>query len=138
MASAGAGCTEPRARRSEADVTLERVAAGARAAVETTGSFPIGQVGPTPEPGCCAQDNRYRCRGNPAAWDDPVWRALGVRFEGEHRFVYEYLSDGRTFMAKAIGDLDCDDRAIRWVLTGTVDAKGQLTTQLTRPDPMQD
>ena len=54
-----------------------------------------------------------------------------------HFFRYSYSSaDGQSFVAKAIGDLDCDDNEVEYVLVGEiVDGRPQFTvTKPTRAD----
>lgn len=68
------------------------------------------------------------------AWNDPVWRALGFAIDQPSQFQYAYRSDGKTFTATAIGDLDCDGISVVYTLTGNADG----TTTLTEPTPGSD
>ena len=61
-----------------------------------------------------------------------------IQIDDPHLFRYGYESDGKTFMVKAVGDLDCDGIEIAYVMTGTVDAQGNVSTTVVPPAPNTD
>jgi len=61
----------------------------------------------TPPTGCCGSADG-RCQPNPGLWDTPTWQALNFAIMDPHYYQYEFVSDGNSFTARAIGDLDCD------------------------------
>ncbi len=64
----------------------------------------------------------HRCQTPSKTWQrDPIWRALEVEAEQQGQFRYAYRSDGKTFSARAIGDLDCDGTEITYERTGAVE-----------------
>ena len=58
-----------------------------------------------------------------AAWQNPTWQALDFSIDEPHMFRYAYESDGKTFTAKAVGDLDCDGTEVTYTLTGTAEGR---------------
>jgi type IV pilus assembly protein PilA len=64
---------------------------------------------------CCARGGpEERCAPEAAIWEDPNWRALHFSMPDPHYYLYEYQIDtvfgysNREFIARAIGNLDCD------------------------------
>src|SRR6266478_1926075 len=49
---------------------------------------------------------------------DPVWTALEFQIDEPNLFHYSYESDGKTFKATAVGDLDCDGKPSTYTLDG--------------------
>jgi hypothetical protein len=123
-------------KRPEATTQLARLEKTLKAAHAANGAFPKGKVGPTPAKSCCVGPN-HKC-DEPAAWQNPVWTKVGFDMADAHLFRYSYESDGKTFTAKAIGDLDCDGNEIAWVLHGAADANGNVTTTVIEPQPGTD
>jgi hypothetical protein len=111
----------------EAKIQLKKIEKSAKVAFITNASFPKGAAATLPAKPCCPD----KCE--PADWSkDPVWTALDFQIDEGTRFQYHYESDGQTFTATAIGDLDCDGVAITYKLTGkTVD--GNPETSLEQP-----
>jgi hypothetical protein len=118
-------------RRIEADVQLERIGQGAKRYHEEHGAFPKGKVGPAPANRCCTYPGG-RCN-EPGAWKKPIWQQLDMKIEEPHLHRYAYESDGKTFNAKAISDLDCDGIEVEWVLHGAADANGNVVTTIIPP-----
>jgi hypothetical protein len=59
---------------------------------------------------------------SPDDWvQNPVWHALDFEIDEPSLFRYSYESDGKTFTAKAVGDLDCDGIEITYELNGKID-----------------
>lgn len=99
--------------------------------------FPPESVGPTPPVGaCCMQGGK--CAPDPALWEHPTWRALGFSIEDPHYYSYQYevLDGGKAFVARAIGDLDCDGVLATFELSGTVtdDGRVQMSPEIRQID----
>ena len=75
--------------------------------------------------------------GPPADWSDPVWQALDFQIDHPTLFQYSYASDGTSFNATAVGDLDCDGTFITYTLSGTAE-NGNVQVKLTEPPPNSD
>jgi hypothetical protein len=116
-------------RLPEAEVALNRLGESAKVELVTTSQYPTGTATRMPEHGCCGQPDNT-CAVAPWA-SDPVWTALNFGEFAGH-FQYTYTSDGKTFHAEAIGDLDCDGTMITYVLDGT-SVEGRPVVTLTRP-----
>jgi len=85
----------------------------------------------TPAATCC-QGAGAKCAVDANAWKDPVWQALDFQIDEAHLFQYSYESDGKTFTALAVGDLDCDTQMITYTLKGTSE-NGNPAVQMTEP-----
>jgi type II secretory pathway pseudopilin PulG len=124
-----------KAKRSEAELNLQAIEKGAKAAFVERGSFPVGDSGVTPSFSCCDSGRPDRkCEPEATNWvGNPVWDDLSFEMYEPHFFRYEYSSaDGSSFVAKAIGDLDCDGTDVEYVLEGT-SAGGSPQFTVTKP-----
>jgi hypothetical protein len=65
---------------------------------------------------------------------DRVWAALDFQIDEPTLFQYSYSAspDGQHFVAKAIGDLDCDGTFITYELAGSA-TNGAPSVTLTEP-----
>jgi type II secretory pathway pseudopilin PulG len=128
----------------QSEATLELNALGKRLRVYAAehGGFPKGDAGPTPNfPTCCglsstggAVDNR--CPTAPSIWSTAkLWSVLDFSIDGPTSYRYSYHSDdGKTFDAKAIGDLDCDGNVAIYGLHGAMNGD-QPELTLEKPEP---
>jgi hypothetical protein len=124
-----------RSKQDEAKRTMNRLGHFAKDTYVSAGAFPIGDAALTPAVPCCAGLD-HKCP--PAAWaTDKVWSALDFWIDHPTYFQYGYHSDGKTFTATAVGDLDCDGAAITYTLNGEVH-DGKVTVQLLEPPPDAD
>lgn len=124
---------ETRLQMREAAIALESLGGNAERIFRETGAFPIGAVGPTPAERCCGG----RCAAW-KEWDHPLWQALHIKFFTTQAFRYSYASrDGKTAVATAVGDLDCDGWPLVFTLKLRVNASGEVETKLATP-PWQD
>jgi type II secretory pathway pseudopilin PulG len=121
---------------SEAALQLNRLGKNAKVAFITTAEFPKGTAALTPAASCCGGPKNH-CVSTPADWATPVWQALDFQLEQPSLFQYSYASDGATFTATAVGDLDCDGTMITYTLNGTAD-QGNPHLTLTEPPPNSD
>jgi len=124
-----------KSKRTEAALQLNKLAKNAKVAFITNSEFPKGKVGLTPSKSCC--EYHGKC-DEPSAWKNPVWQSLDFEIGEPHLYRYSYQSDGKTFTAKAVADLDCDGIEVEYVLTGSADAQGNVTTNMTEPAPGTD
>lgn len=120
-------------KRSEAELNLNAIQKAALRAFAEDDAFPIGAVGPTPAAPCCESPDR-RCPADPAAWSrEPVWRALGFAVTRPSLYRYSYRGDGRSLVATAESDLDCDGVTAAFTLRGVVGPDGRPEFVLERP-----
>jgi type II secretory pathway pseudopilin PulG len=120
-------------KQTEASLQLNKLGKNLKVIYIEKGEFPMGSVGPTPAKSCCAFD-RMKCF-EPAAWQDPLWQQLDFMIDEPHLMRYSYESkDGKSFVAKAHADLDCDGQETEWVLTGKIDNGGPVV-DLVAPPP---
>lgn len=121
-----------RGKVSEAQLQLNKLAKLAKDAFVIDGEFPKGTV-PLPV-SCC--ESGGQCT-DPGVWLDPIWQKLEFSIDEPQRFRYSYVSDGKTFFATAVGDLDCDGTEITYTLKGTSD--GDIPqTEILAPPPNSD
>lgn len=123
-------------KRTDAEVQLQKI--GRRAVEEYTvnATFPPAAAPLTPAVDCCTQNASFRrkCAASPTDWDAPGWRALDFTVDEEsyYQYSYEPLNGGAAFVARAVGDLDCDGTTVTWELRGTV-VNGTPRTELIKP-----
>lgn len=85
----------------------------------------------TPARRCCdARD--HRCHSEPSDWWHPLWKSLGFKILGPHRFRYGALVERGSIRTRIVfraeGDLDCDGRFTLLELPAQVDeTTGHLT-----------
>lgn len=125
-----------KSKQTEAQLMLNRLGKSAKVAYITDATFPTGTAPLTPATTCCAGPKAH-CVTTAADWATPVWTALGFSVDDAHLFQYGYTSDGATFTATAVGDLDCDGTMITYTLTGTSE-HGNPQLKLTEPPPNSD
>ncbi|HEU4731483.1 MAG TPA: DUF4190 domain-containing protein [Kofleriaceae bacterium] len=128
-----------RSRLTEAALQLNKLGKNAKRAYIESGSYPPGTAPLTPAEPCCGQPNN-RCRAVPELYAaDPVWKALDFQIDEPTLFQYSYSAspDGQSFIAKAIGDLDCDGTFITYELRGAARG-GNPSSTLIEPAPDAD
>lgn len=121
-----------RSKVSEAEVNLAAIQKAAMREFADSGAFPTAQVGPTPAAPCCEGPNR-RCPVDRVAWDAPGWQALDFVLTEPSLYRYAYRSDGKTMVATATGDLDCDGTSVTFTLYGRASPGGQPEFAFERP-----
>jgi len=128
-----------RSKKTEAALQLNKLAKNAKRAYSETSSFPTGSAPLTPPQPCCGQRNNH-CPAVPEQYAaSPVWRALDFQIDEPTLFQYSYSAsaDGQSFVATAVGDLDCDGVFITYELSGTA-SNGNPSVTLTEPPPNAD
>lgn len=121
-----------KSKRIEAELQLTRIRKSLEAyALEAPQpGVPVLTLGPTPAVPCCDQKG-FACQSTETDW--APWQPLGFAIEERFRFQYTYRStDGQSFVATAIGDLDCDGKKIVYKLVGKIE-NGAVTATLERP-----
>ena len=116
-----AGCmtrVAPRRAGLEAALQLNKLGKNAKSAFAYQGHYPKGEVSLTPARSCCQEPNR-QCSWSPSTWDDPVWKALDFELTEPFLLQYSYQSDGASFTANAVADLDCRGTTVTYRMTGT-------------------
>lgn len=123
-------------RKNEAELQLNKIGKNLKTYYIVNAAFPQGAAKQLPAKSCCGQPNN-RCAATQDWLSDPVWQALDFSIDEDSLFQYSYTSDGKTFHAEAIGDLDCDGISITYKLDGdALDGKPRVT--LTPPPPNSD
>jgi hypothetical protein len=108
----------------EARLQLNKLSKIARMLHAEKNAYPIGSTGLTPSKSCCEQPDK-RCPPVWEIWNTELWHALDFVVDEPHRFQYSYESaDGQTFVAKAIGDVDCDGTSTTFTITGKTGPAG--------------
>jgi hypothetical protein len=125
-----------KSKKSEAALQLNKLAKNLKVAYITNQAFPKGNTGPTPDKSCCEGPN-HKCFDT-KAWQNPIWQQLDFQIDEPHLFRYAYESNGKTFVLRALGDLDCDGNEIAWVMTGAADPQGNVSTTIVEPAPNTD
>jgi hypothetical protein len=123
-----------RSKKTEASLQLNKIARNAKRTYAETGVYPPGSAPLTPPRPCCGQPENH-CPAAPALYaSNPVWKAIDFQIDEPSLFQYSYSAsaDGQRFVARAVGDLDCDGATITYELTGTV-SQGVAMATLTEP-----
>ncbi|MEJ7602366.1 MAG: DUF4190 domain-containing protein [Kofleriaceae bacterium] len=119
--------------RLEAEIELRKIERAVREHHIETDALPTGSATLTPAQSCCDGG----CMSSEAEFAASGWRTLDFEVSGRHRFRYSFESDGKHFVAKAVGDLDCDGTEIVYELAIEVYG-GDLRSTITRPPPNSD
>jgi hypothetical protein len=128
-------------RKTEAMIQLDKI--GKRATLEfmVNAEFPRQAAPLTPAVDCCSQNARgkRKCAVVPSDWNTPEWRALDFSMDREfyYQYSYEPLNDGTEFVARAVGDRDCDGTKVTFELRGKIVA-GDPRVELISPPPNAD
>ncbi|MBX3154380.1 MAG: hypothetical protein KF773_00140 [Deltaproteobacteria bacterium] len=105
--------------RAEAQLMLNKIGKSAKTAYVENAEFPKGSAGLTPATACCSTPDK-KCKPDPSAWSgSPVWKALDISLDEPHVFQYSYEGDGKTFVAKAVGDPGCTGTPITLRVEGS-------------------
>lgn len=85
----------------------------------------------TPARGACCKAGG-KCKADPTLWQAEGWKNLNFSVDADFYYSYEFLSDGSSYTARAIGDLDCNGVYSTFEWRGSV-VNGE-PTQSTRID----
>lgn len=124
------------ARASEAERELHAIGKAVRIYAAENDKLPAGHAPLTPAVPCCQHPSGL-CE--PAeedrVWDAEPWDTLDFLLEDSHRFQYAYDSDGATFTARAVGDLDCKGDRVTITMVGRLGEDGEVVIE--RDDPLK-
>ncbi|MBZ0231780.1 MAG: hypothetical protein K8M05_05475 [Deltaproteobacteria bacterium] len=137
-AEAGGGGAEEyvqKSKRSEAELNLESIKRSLKAHYAEMAMFPTGSAPLTPATACCAHSPDRKCPPNRSDWQGvAVWDSLDFEMSEPSYFQYSYESnDGKSAVARAVGDLDCDGMTITFELRCEA-PDGEVSCTLTKPD----
>jgi prepilin-type N-terminal cleavage/methylation domain-containing protein len=130
-----------RGKKSEAALQLNKIGKTNKRVYSETASYVVGIAGDLPSPpgpsACCGGPNNH-CDVDVAAFAaDDTWKALDFQVEEPNLFIYKYDGKPTSFVAKAVGDLDCDRIPITYTLTGSAN-NGNPAVVLSEPAPNTD
>jgi prepilin-type N-terminal cleavage/methylation domain-containing protein len=115
-----------RSKNTEASLQLNKIGKNSKRAYMENSQYISGTAKQAPTKpgtgGCCGGTGKSpnHCAASPAAFTgDPVWTALEFEIDEDTLFYYSYTGTSTTYIATAIGDLDCDGTEITYTLTGT-------------------
>jgi prepilin-type N-terminal cleavage/methylation domain-containing protein len=127
-----------RAKGTEAPLQLNKISKNNKRIYGETGSYVSGVAAQMPARpgagGCCggAGVAKNHCAVDLTGWVGP-WKQLDFQIDEENLFIYDYNgTTSSTFVAKATGDLDCDNIEIVYTLNGTA-VNGNPATTLVEP-----
>jgi Tfp pilus assembly protein PilE len=126
-----------KSKASEAPLELNRIGKLAKLYYANNGSFPTGTsavlpANPSGQKGCCGSPNN-KCEVSSAWATDPVWKELEFSVDEPGNYRYSFTGNGKSFVATAVGDLDCDGEEATYTLQGQLDAAGNPSVNLTQP-----
>ncbi|CAN5859356.1 hypothetical protein BH11MYX2_BH11MYX2_05890 [soil metagenome] len=124
-----------KSKKSESAMELNKLGKNLKVYYITNASFPEGDTTLSPAESCCTGPN-HKCF-DPSTWQQKAWQDLDFQIDEPHLFQYRYHSDGKTALAEAVGDLDCDGVSITYRLEATADA-GNPTITVSEPPPNSD
>ncbi len=94
--------------------------------------FPPSEAKWWPPVPCCKQPDKKCSAVGGSAWDQSPWRALHFKMDSPHYYQYRFISAGKgkgaTFIAEALGDLDCDGEYSNFKIKGHIDSAGSVVT----------
>ena len=114
-----------RTKRTETDLMLRRIERAAERYALEHNELPRASAPLTPAAPCCAGPGR-KCF-DVQSWQSPAWQELDFSIDEPHLFQYSYESDGKSFTARAVGDLDCDGNTVTHELRGMINDSGTTT-----------
>ncbi len=124
-----------RAKTSEPKMNMRKMYDGAVSYYHTDHVTNLGEALPkqfpvsaatTPARTACVGGSSTKTIPAPGMWDAPTWRALNFSVDDPFYYRYEFVSDGKSFTARATGDLNCDGTLSTFERIGTIDAEGNV------------
>jgi len=113
----------------EAPHNLERIGEAVRRYHADTGNLPPSTAMTPPVGECCQSGGKCVPRSGP--WHGKGWTELLFELREPHYFSYQYQRRGKSFVIRAVGDLDCDGEA------STYSAKGRLKGKRIEIEPVE-
>ena len=125
---------QDKSKITEASLQLNKIGKNAKRVFAETAAFPIAKAPLTPTTDCCKGPGG-KCPVDATAWTSEPWKTFDFQIDEPHLFRYSYEStDGKSFTATAVGDLDCSGKPVTYTLTGSVDASGNPSMNVTNPN----
>ena len=84
----------------------------------------------TPAAGECCKHPGKKCPPTPDAWTHPTWQAIAFELSDPHYYSYELVIEDAGFIARAVGDLDCDGEHGVYELRATAKPDGTFEVAL--------
>jgi prepilin-type N-terminal cleavage/methylation domain-containing protein len=85
--------------------------------------------------GVAGTSNAGKCTGDAAPWKtDPGWADMNFSINEETSYQYAYTGGTNTYTANAYGDTDCDSVEAIFTLAGAIDASGNPSAVMTKPN----
>jgi hypothetical protein len=109
----------------------------ARGGAPAPRGFPVGDTGYQPAPGTCCQQPGGKCLVKGGEWNADPWPTLGFGIADAYAYSYRYVSDGQTFTALALGDLDCDGTFSTFAISGQMQGESPGVQPLTVQDEIE-
>jgi Tfp pilus assembly protein PilE len=121
-----------KSKKSEATLQLNKIGKNAKVYYITNSTFPKFDQPLTPSHTCCGQPNN-KCQVDPSQWQTPAWQALDFEVDEPGNYRYAFTSNGDSFEAIAVGDLDCDNEEATFKVHVTAtDGNPQMTLEQPR------
>lgn len=98
-----------RSMATEGALRLNNLVKDAKVALVRDATYPVATTELTPATPCCSFPD-HKCPADPAVWDAEPWKTLEFSIYEPSRYRMSYASDGKTFTARAVADLDCDEQ----------------------------
>jgi type IV pilus assembly protein PilA len=128
-----------RSKKTEASLQLNKIGKNAKRSYSESSAYPIGTATPLPTSpggvgGCCGGANNHCAPTSDLFASEATWKLLDFQIDEPSLFIYDYTAaaPGTSFVAHAVGDLDCDGTQITYTLDGTA-ANGNPAVNLTEP-----
>jgi prepilin-type N-terminal cleavage/methylation domain-containing protein len=125
-----------KSKKTEAALQLNKIGKNSKTYYITNATFVPLAGAALPTGSACSGTNKHFA--TTTAWSDGSgWAALDFQIDEPNLFQYAYTPGSTTFVASAMGDLDCDGTQITYTLTGT-SVNGNPAVSLSEPPPNSD
>ena len=119
-----------KAMATEGKLELSNLSKLAKTVAIYKSAYPIGKAALTPAIECCKSAD-HKCAPDSKTWAVEPWTTLKFTIDEPHSFRYSYEStDGKSFTATAVADLDCNGTVTTFTATGTLDASGHPHSEI--------
>jgi type IV pilus assembly protein PilA len=130
-------------KQSEAQLQLNKIMKNSKTEFNTNSAYSATDAAATPGATCCGaasatKDGKGRCIAEATQWATAGWQGIDFQVDDNHYFRYAYDNTATTtYVATAIGDLDCDNTEITYSLNGSATG-GNPAFSLVSPTPNSD
>ena len=116
-----------KSKTTEARDRVKQIHDGARAHYYERGALPpSAPLTPADPSSCCG-----KCAPELDQWNKAPWIALQFSVDEPHLYAYEFVNEGSSFVARAVGDLDCDGEFSTFELRGRIEGGEIVSDELT-------